>query len=577
MGILRVDHPDIEDFVDCKKGENALNNFNISVAVTDEFMDAIKNKSKFPLRDPRDGTIIKYISAQTLFDKIVENAWSNGEPGIVFIDQINRTNPTPQVGSIESTNPCGEQPLLPYESCNLGSINLNQMVKDNDIDWEKLERTVKLVVRFLDDVIEVNRYPLPKIEEITRANRKIGLGVMGFADLLFQLDIPYNSTEGIKRGEEIIAFINKVGQRASEELAAWRGAFPNYRLSTFEKPIRNATITTIAPTGTLSMIADCSGGIEPVFSLVYVKKVMDGQELLYINRHFEKALQRAGLHKDSLIEKIAHCKSLEEVPEIPEPLRRIFVTAHEIAPEWHVRMQAAFQKGTDNAVSKTINFPKNATASDVKRAYLLAYDLGCKGLTVYRDGSRDVQVLHRGLSVGRKAGADEGTSVRTPRRRPPVTKGMTERVNTGDGPMYITINEDEFGICEVFTSIGKAGGNLAAQSEAISRLISLSLRSGIPPEAIIKQLKGIAGPNAIWENGTLITSAPDAIAKAMERYLQRSESEMSAAEAETNPPQTPIKDTIVIESSDQCPDCGCRIFHEDGCLVCRSCGFTRCG
>lgn len=577
MGILRVDHPDIEQFIDAKKGENTLNNFNISVAVTDEFMDSVKNREKFDLRDPRTGKVVKQVVAEKLFDKIVENAWSNGEPGIVFLDQVNRSNPTPLIGAIESTNPCGEQPLLPYESCNLGSINLDHMVEDGDVDWDKLERTVKLCVRFLDNVIEVNRYPLEEIDRVTKANRKIGLGVMGFADLLFQLEVPYNSAEGIKRGEEVMRFVQKVSHRASEELAAWRGPFPNYSTSVYETPIRNSTVTTIAPTGTLSMIADCSGGVEPVFSLVYVKKVLDGQELLYVNRHFEKAMERAGLRNEALMEKIARCKSLEEVQEVPEPLRRIFVTAHEIAPEWHVRMQAAFQKHTDNAVSKTINFPRNATVGDVKQAYLLAYNLGCKGLTIYRDGSRIEQVMHRGKAAAKKAAEKEGVPpVLSPRKRPSVTRGMTERVNTGDGAIYITINEDEQGMCEVFTSIGKAGGNLAAQSEAISRLISLALRSGIQPEAVIKQLKGISGPNPIWENGTLVTSAPDAIAKAMERYRTRREHN-TVAEDVVTPKKKTAEDNGLLEIPDQCPDCGDRIIQEEGCLICRSCGFTRCG
>ncbi|RJP74177.1 MAG: vitamin B12-dependent ribonucleotide reductase [Candidatus Zixiibacteriota bacterium] len=587
MGILRVDHPDVEQFINSKRGESALNNFNISVAVTDEFMDAVKNREKFDLRDPRTGNVIKQVVAEKLFDRIVENAWSNGEPGVVFIDQINRSNPTPGVGAIESTNPCGEQPLLPFESCNLGSINLDHMVSEEGVfDWDKLERTVRLAVRFLDDVIEVNRYPLPQIEAMTKANRKIGLGVMGFADMLFQLNIPYNSTEGIQRGEEVMAVIQKKSHKASEDLAEERGPFPNFAASTFETPIRNSTVTTVAPTGTLSMIADCSGGIEPAFSLVYVKKVMDGQELLYVNRHFEHALARAGLKSDELLEKIAASKSLEEVPEVPSQLRRIFVTAFDITPEWHVRMQASFQKCTDNAVSKTINFPHNATVQDVKRAYLLAYDLGCKGLTIYRDGSRQEQVLHRGTSAAKKGG-EEVTAKRTPRKRPAVTYGMTERINTGDGPMYITINEDDQGICEVFTSIGKAGGNLAAQSEAISRLISLALRSGVEPQSIIKQLKGISGPNPMWENGTLVTSAPDAIAKAMERYMERRterlEKESGAARPEPTvaasvpKPGVRVKDTGLAEIPDQCPDCGDRIAMEEGCLICHSCGFTRCG
>ncbi|TKJ39703.1 ribonucleoside-diphosphate reductase, adenosylcobalamin-dependent [candidate division LCP-89 bacterium B3_LCP] len=578
MAILHVDHPDIEEFIDCKKGEHSLNNFNISVAVTDEFMDAVKNNLKFKLKEPRSGEFVRDVSAKKLFDKIVDNAWSNGEPGIVFLDQINRDNPTPSVGRIESTNPCGEQPLLPYESCNLGSINLDHLVVDDAIDWEKLAQIIKLSVRFLDDVIEVNKYPLPEIAEITRANRKIGLGVMGFADLLYQLDIPYNSAEGIKLGEEVMEFILGKAREASKELTSVRGTFPNFDKSIYDTPIRNATITTIAPTGTLSMIADCSGGVEPVFSLVYVKKVMDGQELLYVNHHFEKALQKAGIYSEELIKKISACKSLEEIEEIPEPLKRTFVTSHEIASDWHVRMQGAFQKHTDNAVSKTINFPHNATTTDVRRAYMLAYDLGCKGLTVYRDGSRSEQVMHRGDSAKKQETKKEISRPKlSPRKRPAVTYGMTERVNTGDGPSYVTINSDEHGPCEVFTSIGKAGGNLAAQSEAISRLISLCLKSGIAPDNIVKQLKGISGPNPVWENGTLITSAPDAIAKALERYIQRQE-----ANSNNKPPikvKEPKfeKDTNLLEIPDQCPDCGGPIAHEDGCLVCRSCGFTKCG
>lgn len=578
MAILRVDHPDVEAFIDCKKGEHALNNFNISVAVTDQFMDAVKNRSKFELRDPRTGKVVKEVVAKQLFDKIAENAWRNGEPGIVFLDQVNRSNPTPKLGQIESTNPCGEQPLLPFESCNLGSINLDNMIQDGEIDWDRLEKIVKLCVRFLDNVIEVNKYPLEQIRGVTLANRKIGLGVMGFSDLLFQLDIPYNSAEGIKLGEQIMAFIQRVSHAASEELAAWRGPFPNFKHSIYENPIRNSTVTTVAPTGTLSMIADCSGGIEPAFSLVYVKRVMDGQNLLYVNRHFEKALHKAGLYNEELIEKIGECKSLEEVVEVPDQLRRVFVTSHEIAPEWHVRMQAAFQKHTDNAVSKTINFHHNATVADVKQAYMLAYDLGCKGLTVYRDGSRAEQVMHRGKQVGKGAGIEETRPVLRPRKRPAVTHGMTERVNTGDGAIYITINEDEYGLCEVFTSIGKAGGNLAAQSEAISRLISLCLRSGLDPRDVIKHLKGISGPNPVWENGTLITSAPDAIAKAMERYIQRREANANGALPQKVPTNPVIKkDTGLVEIPDQCPDCGGPIAHEDGCLVCHSCGWTKCG
>lgn len=397
MGILRIDHPDIMDFIVAKEKTNVLNNFNLSVALTDRFMDAVKKGADYELISPKTNKPVKKLNAKKVFDLIVLMAWKNGEPGIVFIDRINKDNPTPEIGEIESTNPCGEQPLLPYESCNLGSINLAKYAKeDRTIDWGGLRDCCKLSVHFMDNVIDMNNLPLPEIEEMTRANRKIGIGVMGWADLLYQLRIPYNSEEAIQLGEKLMKFVDDEIRVASEELAAKRGPFPNIQKSIYkdQKPIRNAARTTIAPTGTISMISDCSSGIEPMFSIAYVKRVMGGQELLYINQHFKNALKKAGIYSDTIVQKVTDKASIQDVEEIPEELRKVFVTAFDITPEWHVRMQAAFQKYTNNAVSKTVNFPNDATTAEVEQVYMLAYDTGCKGVTVYRDGSREGQILN---------------------------------------------------------------------------------------------------------------------------------------------------------------------------------------
>ncbi|MBW1982469.1 MAG: vitamin B12-dependent ribonucleotide reductase [Deltaproteobacteria bacterium] len=554
MGILRVDHPDIEQFITCKTDNDKLNNFNISVAVTDKFMQAVESDSEYDLVNPRTGETTKRLAAREVFELIVDSAWRNGEPGIIFIDTINRDNPTPHVGSIESTNPCGEQPLLPYESCNLGSINLGKVVRQGKIDFSKLQQIVHTSVHFLDNVIDVNRYPLPEIEEMTRANRKIGLGVMGFADMLIALGIPYNSEEAIETAREVMSFIQRESKTASAELGKQRGNFPNYPGSIYDRPetpyMRNATTTTIAPTGTISIIAGASSGIEPIFAVTFLRKVLDGQELLEVHPLFRQIAEERGFYSDSLMKEIAEKGSLQDIANIPEDVKRLFVTAHDINPEWHIRIQAAFQEYTDNAVSKTINFPHSATREDVRSAYLLAYHSGCKGLTIYRDGSRETQVLN----IQRKAEAPQVV----PRPRPERTYGVTQRMSTGCGKLYVTINNDDLGICEVFAQMGKAGGCANSQIEATGRLISLALRSGVKIESILKQLMGIRCPSPVWQNGEMVLSCSDAIAKVLNEYTDSGFNNM-------------------IAEMGACPDCGAAVEHEGGCIVCRSCGFSRCG
>jgi ribonucleoside-diphosphate reductase alpha chain len=473
MGIMRVDHPDILEFIQCKSDLKHLNNFNISVGLTDAFMGALEQDESYPLINPRDKETAGTLKARDVFDLIVHHAWQNGEPGIIFLDRLNRDNPTPHIGTIESTNPCGEQPLLPYESCNLGSINLGLMVKDDQVDWQRLKETVHLAVHFLDNVIQLNRYPLPQIAEMTYANRKIGLGVMGWADMLIALGVPYNSEHAIELGEKVMAFVNDEGHDASRELAQERGPFPNYEGSVFsqrgEPLIRNATVTTIAPTGTISIIANTSSGIEPIFAVSFVRQVLDNNILVEVHPLFEEMAKKSGVHSKALMEKIAEQGTIQDISEIPAEIRKIFVTAHDITPEDHIRMQAAFQKHTDNAVSKTVNFPRTATVEEVRKVYELAYKLDCKGVTIYRDGSRENQVL----STAETLHEPEDSETKTIRERPVSLKGWTYRMQTGCGPLYVTINEDEGGLFELFTTMGKAGGCAASQSEAIGRMVSL--------------------------------------------------------------------------------------------------------
>jgi ribonucleoside-diphosphate reductase alpha chain len=574
MGIMRVDHPDILDFISAKQDDNRLNNFNISVAVTDDFMRAVEADEDYPLVNPRSGEIVKYLKASKVFKSMVTLAWKNGDPGVVFIDRINEDNPTPQLGEIESTNPCGEQPLLPYESCNLGSINLGTVARDGHIDYGALGRIVKTAVRFLDDVIEVNNYPLPQIAEMTKGNRKIGLGVMGFADMLFALGVPYDSEESVEIAEKVMEFVQTEARNASEELAEERGVFPNFEGSIYDGPdgrrVRNATVTTIAPTGTISIIATCSSGIEPLFAVSYVRrKVLDDDEMLEVHPYFEEVARREGFFSEALMKRIAEEGSVRHIDEVPEQWRRVFATAHDVTPEWHVKLQAAFQKYTDNAVSKTVNFPTQATVDDVESVYRMAFRSGCKGATIYRDGSRQEQVLNVGQKKERTTDPANGIATTRP-SRPRLLTGETERMETGCGKLFVIMNDDEMGPREVFANMGKAGGCASSNTEALGRLISLCLKKGASTTEVVDQLKGIRchvpygiGPNAVL-------SCADAIGKAIERRYSRTGAPASAAEAE---PQL----SLVEVAQGACPDCGGVIEHEGGCVVCRVCGFSKCG
>ncbi|MDF1535382.1 MAG: ribonucleotide reductase N-terminal alpha domain-containing protein [bacterium] len=487
---------------------------------------------------------------------------------------------------------CGEQPLLPYESCNLGSINLSRTLKYDgsrvSIDYDKLAQVVTHSVRFLDNVIEMNRYPLEQIEEMTRKNRKIGLGIMGWADLLFRLGIPYNSEEAVALAEKVMGFVHQKGVESSSQLAAERGPFPAHEGSVFDvpgrPPVRNATVTTIAPTGTISIIANTTSGIEPLFAIAFQRNVLDNQRLVEVHPYFKEVARREGFYSDELMDQIAREGSLQHIPGIPDWVKKVFVTSHDINPEWHIRMQAAFQKFTDNAVSKTVNFPHEATRNDIEEVYLLAYELGCKGVTVYRDGSRDEQVLSIGTRKGQAAAAagDHGMIMPTPRPRPSLTQGMTIKMKTGCGNLYVTINEDEKGLCEVFTQMGKAGGCAASQSESVSRMVSLALRSGIEADAILKQLSGIRCPSPLWQNGEMVLSCSDAIAKALRQYV-----EIRRERGGEQPPKVvefpapgrkagPAMDNMIASMGRLCPDCSGTLEFAEGCATCHSCGYSKC-
>ena len=546
MGMLRIDHPDILEFIDCKKDNSKLNNFNISVAVTDTFMQALARNDKYNIIHPVTKEVVRQLYAREVWDKIVRNAWLNGEPGVVYIDKINAKNPTPHVGAIEATNPCGEQPLLPFEACNLGSINLSKFVDKGKINYDLLGQVVRVAVRFLDDVIDASKYPLPQIEQMVKGNRKIGLGVMGFADMLIQLGISYNSPEAVKVAEDVMGFIQKTAHDMSKKLGEALGMYPNYVEGAPKR--RNATVTTIAPTGSISIIAGTSGGIEPFFSMVYERNILDGTKMLEVYPKF------AEVCKDEKVwEQVARDGTLANT-NLPDSIKELFVCAHDVPPEQHVRIQAAFQKYTDNAVSKTVNLPHSATVEDVEKIFLLAYDLGCKGITIYRDGSRENQVMAR----RQEKQPAKVVSVSKTRPRPTVTQGFTEKVRMGCGNLYITVNHDEQGVCEVFTHLGKAGG-CPSQSEATSRLISVALRAGVDINTIIEQLQGIRC-YATLNKKLRVLSCPDAIARALKKAVGEHQ---------------PVEEKE--ETTSVCPECGAKLAHESGCVICYKCGYSKCG
>ena len=609
MGILNVDHPDVLAFIESKKDGKNLNNFNISVAVTTEFMERLRANEDYDLVNPRTGEVTGQLNARHVFDQIAQMAWQTGDPGLIFLDLINRDNPNPQLGKIESTNPCGEQPLLPYESCNLASVNLARMVRYSqeaegavEIDWERLARVVKTSVHMLDNVIDRNDYPIPEIEEMSKKTRRIGLGVMGFSDLLIQLGTGYDSEEGVDLAEEVMRRVREETHRASRELTEVRGNFPAWDgsiYSTQEQPasMRNSAPTTIAPTGTISIIAGASSGIEPLFALSYVRNVMDNTRLVEANPYFEAVAKEEGIYSRELMEELAQKGSLSRLDsefEIPQWIKDVFRTSHDISPEWHVRMQAAFQKYTDNSVSKTINFPHEATVEDVATAYTLAHELGCKGITVYRDGSKAGQVLSTG-ETGTEADATPDLAAilaealeasgpyQTPRERPQAITGVTERVRTGHGNMYVTINFDEQkNPFEVFGNLGKAGGCDSAQLEAISRLVSLALRSRIDPRVVIEQLRGITCCPA-WDEGILVRSGPDAVALALERHVSSDE------DVTPNYPSNGVQMKMLGRANpgangngdgyhaiQKCPDCNGPVVFQEACIKCVSCGWNKC-
>jgi ribonucleoside-diphosphate reductase alpha chain len=587
MGILRVDHPDILEFIDCKL-DGGITNFNISVAATDKFMEALARGEEYDLVNPHTKQVVQRLSAREVFERIVRAAWRTGDPGMVFIDRINASpaNPTPEMGQVEATNPCGEQPLLPNEACNLGSLNVSKFARrsaDGEwaIDWDEMERVVRLAVRFLDDVIEMNPYPLPEIDQTVKANRRIGLGIMGWADLLFLMGIPYDSQEAIDLADRLMSFVKEKSHDQCAKLAEERGPFPNWSRSIYKdvRPMRNSTVTTIAPTGTISMIAGCSSGIEPIFALAFQHRVKqpDGERVLtFVNETFEAIARDKGFYSTALMEEIARRGTLHDIPGVPEEAGRVFKTSHEIPFEWHVRHQAGFQRYTDNGVSKTINLPNSATEDDVASAYRLAWDLGCLGITVFRDGCKGEQVLNVGIAKKDKAPAQlptTGAVVIKP--RPHSLSGKTYRMETPIGTAFITVNETPDGEpFEVFVQVGKGGSDTMAVAEALGRLISLTLRLPSPLSAqrrleeVISQLARIGGAQPMGFGAGKILSLPDALARTLAEHIGQLK-HPGAVE----PPKLEARRRI----GDLCKECGQATFvYEEGCKKCLSCGFNEC-
>jgi ribonucleoside-diphosphate reductase alpha chain len=609
MGILRVDHPDILEFIDCKL-DGGITNFNISVAATDEFMKSIDERGEYNLVDPATGAVVGTLPAREVFGKIVQAAWRTGDPGLVFIDRVNASpaNPTPAVGQIEATNPCGEQPLLPNEACNLGSLNLSRFVlpeqgwsangngKAAHIDWKEMERVVRLSIRFLDDVIEVNPYPLADIDEMVKANRRIGLGVMGWADMLIQLGVPYDSEEALELADRVMGFIERIGHDESANLAKERGPFPNWAESIYKDgpPLRNATVTTVAPTGTISIIAGCTSGIEPLFAIAF-RHIVGDRKLTFINPHFERLAREMGFYSQELMEKVVQQGAIHGLDEVPDEVQRVFVTAHEVEPEWHVRTQAAYQRHTDNGVSKTVNLPNVASVEDVAEVYRMAYREGCLGITVFRDGCKDTQVLHVGSGEKKSITAVATAASALPagetkiKPRPRLVQGVTYRAETPLGAAFVTVNDnggDE--PFEVFLNVGKAGSDTAAVAEAIGRLISLTLRlpSVLSPrdrlKEIANQLSGIGGGRSLGFGVRRVRSLPDAIAQVLAEHVATKSAQSAAAGSvvegrSVGDPRSPEGAGDVTAIGDLCPDCGhASLVYEEGCQKCYSCGYSEC-
>jgi len=643
MGILRVDHPDVLEFITCKDDLTQVTNFNISVAVTDAFMRAVEEGTSYDLIHPRTGAVVGQLDAREVFRKVVHGAWKTGEPGVYFIDRANYYNPVPQLGSYEATNPCGEQPLLPYDVCNLGSINVGLFVQDGAVDWDRLRTAVHLCTHFLDNVIDANKYPLAEIDDLAKRIRRIGLGVMGWADLLVRLGLPYDSDEGVALGRRVMEFVDEEAKAASEKLAEQRGVFPEWERSIWGpdascarapkgervrpmRRLRNCNLTTVAPTGTISIIAGCSSGIEPLFAVAFMRN-QAGVIMPDVNEDFVAIAKQEGWYSDALMQQIAEAGNIH-FDAVPAKWQRVFVTAHDVTPEWHIQMQAAFQEFTDSAISKTCNFSNDATEEYVEKIYRYAYKLGCKGVTVYRDGAREMQVLSTGSTAkkvqeqaagqGKDALAEalgriaeleaelartrdqlhdaeaENLQRRAKRSRPDLLKGATRRVETPLGTMYVNITEDDKGQpFEVFISLGKAGGALMADVEAIGRLISLALRSGIPLREVYRQLRGISSDRVVGLGPNKVLSVPDAIGIAIEKWMQEKQGiqqDLLSNTAATAP--TPVQAGIpgsegtagerggagsAQDFIGACPDCGSQLAFIEGCAKCHVCGFSECG
>lgn len=650
MGILRVDHPDVMEFITSKEDLTKITNFNISVAITTKYMEALKVGDNYDLIDPSTKKVVGQMNAQEVWDKMIEGAWRTGEPGVFFIDEANKYNPVPHLGAYEATNPCGEQPLLAYDVCNLGSINVGYYVNDGKMDWKSFAKDIHLSTRFLDNVIDANKYPLPEIDSLSKRIRRIGLGVMGFADALIRLGVVYDSPEGVEFGRKVMEYVDVEGKKASAQLAEERGAFPEWAQSIWgpdataardengarlrpEMKLRNCNVTTVAPTGTISIIAGCSSGLEPLFAVAFMRN-QAGVMMPDVNEHFIAIAKKEGWYSDALMERIAKTGSVIH-SEVPVKWQQVFATANNIAPEWHIKMQAAFQDHCDSAISKTTNFSHAATREDVKKIYELAYEMKCKGVTVYRDGSRDGQVLSTGATADAAAKRDgkvedaasrqeladlnerlaevqssnerlqrllfdaeaENLQRRQKRSRPDVLKSTAIRKETPLGTMFVHITEDDKGQpFEVFINLGKAGGSAMADAEAMGRLVSLALRSGIPIQQVHRQLRGISSDRAVGLGPNKVLSVPDAIGLALEDWMRTKngvQQELLTTSETLAAPSAPVMKTqpvaagntlMAFESVNSgdsfigtCPDCGSQLEFAEGCAKCHVCGFSECG